>query len=448
MLDAPVQRALAKTIRIMVVPNITYAKNLEKDSYIQFLATTIKALNARRSDLFWDVLLPKPVPGITDLPNVFYVNYPVRTFAPTMRVHFDTKRFQELAGRFTDIDLLWSHLPEHTHQIHTTLANLTHHRPRYFGYSHWFDLPEVCTWEGGSFIENMSGILAMDWCYCNTQTQRGAVLDYAKTIFAPDVVTTLATKLRVLPPGVLDEDIVDAPNLKTEKIIVFNHRPEPYKDWPNMVRVFDRLWEHRQDFVVWVPLYGKSHSYPWLDATPMNKANYYAKLRTCRVGIGPRQKYEGWSVACTDGMMNGCPYILFDSLSYSELDPYGLSKYHTQEELLWHLNLYLDNEDFRNKEAERTLRHTRQALRHDLRMGVLSTDIDTLMAMLPRRHTDAYHRLVNLVQASGRMTKRELMTSHLNWGRSLPFTPYRRALLDHPNIFDEMGPDPAYVWKD
>ncbi len=44
-------------------------------------------------------------------------------------------------------------------------------------------------------------------------------------------------------------------------------------------------------------------------------------------------------------------------------------------------------------------------------------------------------------------TKEQLMKDHLNWGRGIPFTPYRRALLSHPHIYDTMGAVPNYQWN-
>ena len=36
----------------------------------------------------------------------------------------------------------------------------------------------------------------------------------------------------------------------------------------------------------------------------------------------------------------------------------------------------------------------------------------------------------------------------VGWGRGVKWTPYRRALMKHPNIFDVVDSEPKYVWKD
>ena len=36
----------------------------------------------------------------------------------------------------------------------------------------------------------------------------------------------------------------------------------------------------------------------------------------------------------------------------------------------------------------------------------------------------------------------------LGWGRGIKFTPYRRSLLAHPNIYDVNDSIPKYIWKE
>ena len=43
----------AKTIRILVYPNITYAKDLTKDSYVVYLTNAIRQLNRLRDCLLY-----------------------------------------------------------------------------------------------------------------------------------------------------------------------------------------------------------------------------------------------------------------------------------------------------------------------------------------------------------------------------------------------------------
>ena len=38
--------------------------------------------------------------------------------------------------------------------------------------------------------------------------------------------------------------------------------------------------------------------------------------------------------------------------------------------------------------------------------------------------------------------------SFVGWGRGIKWSPYRRALMKHPNIYDSNGENPTYSWKD
>ena len=55
-------------------------------------------------------------------------------------------------------------------------------------------------------------------------------------------------------------------------------------------------------------------------------------------------------------------------------------------------------------------------------------------------------KLLNDIEEKGMMTKRELITQR--WGSGIKFTPYRRALMKHPNVSDRRQRIPAYVWVD
>ena len=119
-------------VRILVYPNITFQRYLEKDSYIQVIKKLISLLNEIRSDLWFYLILPKEVESLS-FPNTTQLIYPLPTYPPTMRSHFNVGRFKKLIPPSLDIDLVFSHLPEHTHAIKNTLYTLTHHTPNFFG---------------------------------------------------------------------------------------------------------------------------------------------------------------------------------------------------------------------------------------------------------------------------------------------------------------------------
>ena len=55
-------KKLNKTVRVLVYPNITFQKDLEKDSYIQVIKNQIKLLNEIRDDLWFYLIHSVSIP--------------------------------------------------------------------------------------------------------------------------------------------------------------------------------------------------------------------------------------------------------------------------------------------------------------------------------------------------------------------------------------------------
>ena len=433
-----------KTKRILVYPNITYSKNYEQDSFVQVLMTMISGLNEIRDDLYWYVILPCYVKNL-DFENVKQFHIPIPSHPPTMRVHFDTDAMKPLLNAKWDYDLIFSHLPEHTLNVSNLIFNKSHHKPKIFGYSHWFDFENIVTWEKHVFLYNISGLLEMEFCYLNTDAQKKLVLEESKKYFNDDVITKLDNILRVHNPGIKSEDVVDSHKLNTDKVIVFNHRPWAYKNYDHFISLMKKLREQRQDFTVWVPLLDKSNI-DWITCEKYDKQEYYNRLSECRIGFSPKQTYAGWSVSTTDGMMNGLPFIMYDSDYYHELCPVS-DFFESDEEALKLLNHYLDDESCRNEMARQQLEYARTDLIYKDTLLRMSDDIDILMGDAKRvKSQDALGKIKNIIETEGTITKAELIKK-LNWGVNIAWNKYRNALLDDDKIYDIISDTPTYNYK-
>ena len=430
-----------KTVRILVYPNITFSENLEKDSYIQVIKNQIKLLNEIRDDLWFYMILPEPVPSLA-FDNVTQWYLPMPTYPPTMRSHVDVPKLQKMLNRVNDFDLVMSHLPEHTHALKNVLYNVTHHMPPVFGYCHWWDLREVVAWPKDSFLQNITGILEYDRCYLNTEHQKQMVLKQAKETFNDATIEKLDSILTVQHLGVNKEDIVSDINETPEKIIVFNHRPDTYKHFKQFIAVTDKLWEMRQDFKVWVPLLGKSNR-EYVVTDKGDKDWYYKQLQKCYVGFSPKQKYGGWSVSTTDGMMNGVPFIMYNDTYYKELYSEG-DFFDNDHEALTMLNTYLDDPKYRNEEAKKALDFVSSMVYKDEIIKMSEYMDDLLARQKVMGDSDKLKEIIEFIK-KGPVTKKEIM-DFVGWGRGIKWTPYRRALMKHPNIYDVLDEYPKYVW--
>ena len=441
--DIDKEVSLDKTIRVLVYPNITFAKDLEKDSYVQVMKNMIRELQDK--PIFWTILSPEHIDGL-DFPNTEQLMWELPTYPPAMRSHFDVTKFKKLMGHDRDFDLVMSHLPEHTHQLVNTLYNLTHHTPKVIGYAHWFDFDHVCVWAKDSFKQNICGLLEMEKCYINTQTQKNMVLEQARDHFNLQTIHQLDEILTVQYLGVMEEDIVRDMSVNIDNTIVFNHRPDAYKHYKEFIQLMDLLWEERQDFKVWVPLLGGKPDRPYLTNEELDKEGYYDKLKECSVGFSHKQKYLGWSVATTDGMMNGCPYIMYDGEYYHELFD-GADFFTTDQEALDLLNIYLDEPEHRMKKSYDAINHLRLNLLYKDNMEQMYKDFIEIIESTKPTLSDKTNELIEVIKQKGSITKKELFNEHCGWGRGIKFTPYRRGLLEHPNIFDVMDKMPTYNWK-
>jgi len=286
----------------------------------------------------------------------------------------------------------------------------------------------------------------------NTQAQKILVLEEAEKILSKANCAKLDEILTVQHPGIKKEDIIDDYKqfkIEYKKIIVFNHRPATYKDFDNFMATMDKLWEQRQDFKVWIPLL-ESPNRPYVYVTKYEKQKYYEELRRCCVGYSPKQLYGGWSVASTDGIMNGVPYIMYDALYYKELNPKA-DFFKTNDEAIKLLNLHLDNHYHRNEKSEEGLLYIRENL-------IYSTEIQQMLSYFDKivseekaitDRSNRYKEMIEIVKTKKLVSKYQL-TKWINNDRpyGVALNPYRRALLNHPNIYDGDGLEPHYIWKD
>ena len=78
----------------------------------------------------------------------------------------------------------------------------------------------------------------------------------------------------------------------------------------------------------------------------------------------------------------------------------------------------------------------------------MSTYMDSLLSKQKvMGDSDKLKDIINFIRDNKSVTKKELI-EWVGWGRGIKWTPYRRALMKHPNIFDVVDSEPKYVWKD
>jgi len=417
--------------KILVYPNITFQKDLEKDSYVVVLGNIIKEMNKIRNDLHWTIISPKLISSL-QFDNTEQLIVPQLTYPNSMRMSFPFKEVMTaIDWTRNDYDIVYSHLPEHTGQLKNLLYNTTNISPTIIGYTHWTEFKEITNYEyqvGLAF--NIIGLLQQEKCGINTEAQKQLVLKNAREQFNDDVVKQLD---EILEPHYLGWETPNYEKQTTDKnIIVYNHRPHTYKNYPWFLQQMDKLWEQRQDFEVWVPL-ADSKEKQYMTIDKYDRFGYFSKLSSCKVGVCCKQKYEGWAVSATDGMSVGVPYMFSDDGSYHELADDAGIYYKDSDEFLTLMNKVLDDENFRNEYSEKSLQRFENSKwdKQILKINdMFQTAIDSLQES---KETDSYKQILKIIKDKKSVTKRDI-TDELGWGIRIAFNSYRNRLRNEKDI--------------
>lgn len=333
--------------KVLVIPNITNASNIEKDSFVDVLYNHIIALD-KVGQYFFNVILPKPVRKL----NLENVKQHIAPFSGDM---MNQRAFPPLdlikIMKDTEYDVILSHLPDwvQTGRYKNSIST------KIIGYCHWWESktangidrrPGKAKWLWLPI--ELLGVHQMDTCYVNTQDQKSRILEQAKDIFNDEFIKELDNILVVWNLGLPNKLIVKKPSTQKRKVIVFNHRAAAYKGYPKFLELMREYRKRRDDFVVWIPQLNGQSPESWIDNSKAPKYEYYERLQDTMVGIQMRQTNYGWSVSGTDCMMNGTPMVWQESDCYREIDPNGLF-WNKKVDFFNILDKILDNDDYRNE---------------------------------------------------------------------------------------------------
>lgn len=415
--------------KILVWPNITFQQNLEQDSYVVVLHNIIKNLNAIRDDLFWTIVSPSHIRAL-EFENTEQLVYPFPSFPNTMRIHFDVFRVMKILDvRNKDYDLVYCHLPEQATALKNLLYNQFDIRPPFIGYAHFFEFPETVKFEMNNLLTAFGGICDMNFCGINTQAQKNLVLKHAEGLLSKPMLDTLDEVLQPQYLGNEDPSYNDhSATLDTKhKVIVFNHRPVPYKDYPWFLQQMDLLWEQRQDFRVWVPLADASDIPYLITGHNATRLEYMSNLSKCSFGVAGIQKYAGWSVSVTDGFSVGVPYLLSDEEYYHELA--GDAGIYFGTDFLEQANKMLDKPES-NKKVKKRYDELKWPNAIKSFNKVISGELGNLGTI---KQSESIKKILSFIKNKGYVTKKGIK-EHMGWGGGIRWDMYRNMLRNEACI--------------
>jgi hypothetical protein len=424
--------------KILVYPNITYMKDLEKDSYVVVLANVIREMNKVRDDIHWTILSPmksaKDEIKSLRFHNTLQLPIEFPSYPNAMRTHFDYNNFMKaLDWKNNEYDIVYSHLPEHTNLLANAIYNNTNMRPKFIGgYCHWFEVDENTAYSERLFIENISGILKMQECGVNSIWLKNLVIEKSKELFSDKVIKKLED---IIQPHYLGIDEISTGHNYKPKTILFNHRDNEYTGWSWFVKRMDELWEQRQDFKVYLTLADLNR--PYAERVKIHSRDDYLNfVRSMHMGVGCFQKYSAWSISTTDGLSQGVPYILPNGMCYPEMvgEQYPLLyKSNNAQSFKDTIENMLDNSYVRD-EANFYLEPNLNDFKWSERVPKWFNNwkfLDDLEIIGDK--SEAYPKIVEFIKKKKFVTKREI-TDYLNWGVRISLTAYRNKLREEKNI--------------
>ena len=419
--------------KILVYPNITYMRDLEKDSYVVVLRNVIKELNKVRDDIHWTIMSPGDIKSLT-FKNTTQIPINLPSYPNAMRCHFNYNEIKaNLRWKHTDYDVVYSHLPEHTLNMSNLLENDTNISPKYVGYCHWYEVDENTNNSKRMLMDNYNGMLEMEECGVNSIWLKELVLEKAKEWYNKETISKLD---KIIKPHYLGIDKINNVEVPTKKkTIIFNHRDNYYTGWTWFIDRMDELYKQRQDFTVYTTLADLDRPYA-KRVKISDRDEYLDFIRSMHVGVGTFQKYSAWSISTTDSLSMGVPYILPNKLCYPEMvgKDYPLL-YNGKNEFLQKVNGALDDDGSVDK-AKNYLKTKIEEFPWASRVpdwfggwNFLSPDKFDMIG----DKSESYNKIVDFIHKKKSVTKKEIL-DYLGWGVRISFSPYRNRLRTEPTI--------------
>jgi len=434
------------TYQILCVPNITSQNNLDKDSYVLVMHNVIKELNKIRDDLFFHLPITKFCKQL-DFDNTKQYIFKMPSFPNSMRAHYDFYQWNEvLNAKKIEMDIIWSHLPEQTTNIKNHCHNTYSQDIPVIGYSHWIENSEFApNWKTTFYHNNITGMLQMNKCGLNTQTQIDALLEEATEYYSQKTIDKLRNIMTPLYLGIETNKINGFPSFKTDKVIVFNHRTKEYRGWKHFIKIIQKLREQRQDFKVFCSMIDPSGiqilkktfddiSFFDFDG-PDNRDEYIRKLENCRFGFHGGSR---WAMSSQDGLCKGVPYVFEIGNETGELFGHKMETgFKTTDKAVELFNRMLDDNDWRNKQSQLAINHCGDVHSWGNRILPFNKMIDDAIDKQTSdmiQSGDKKDDIVDFIKTK-RMVDTKTMSDYLGWGKQIGFRRYRNYVRSIDGIY-------------
>ena len=455
--------------RLLLVPNhslIVFGGSIEQNSYSLFLENFLDLMNNQRQDVFWYILIPKLISNEKKLysnikkklnsNNSLFISLDIPKY-PQNQIHFNVNELrQKLKWRDYPIDIIFCHQLEITKHLKLFFKNDTNLDPPIVGYSHLMELPKL-DWKG-IFEYNIIGITEMVTCFINTNFQKQLIIEEARKIFSSSICGVLKEKLEVLPKLVVPSDIRPSKTGNYQKIIYWGDIAGRTKSFIEFRSSIEELRRKRTDFKVWIPLLKSNHQllkHDWIiNNDRINKRIFFKYLRSCCVGVSPKNQFDDWDKTILQGIKSGVPFIIHDSVTSKNL--YEESTfYKSNKDLIALLNKYLDDIQFRNLIVEKSIGELINKHNFLKKVKIINRLINKTINGVKSVHNAKTREIIKLIQKHKVISHKDLLSPrYLNWDMNVNFSGYRKAILSTGKIKEiefsikkSNSKNQGYPWK-
>ena len=455
--------------RLLLVPNhslIVFGGSIEQNSYSLFLENFLELMNNQRQDVYWYILIPKLISNEKKLysnikkklnsNNSLFISLDIPKY-PQNQIHFNVNELrQKLKWRDYPIDIIFCHQLEITKHLKLFFKNDTNLDPPIVGYSHLMELPKL-DWKG-IFEYNIIGITEMVTCFINTNFQKQLIIEEARKIFSSSICGVLKEKLEVLPKLVVPSDIRPSKTGNYQKIIYWGDIAGRTKSFIEFRSSIEELRRKRTDFKVWIPLLKSNHQllkHDWIiNNDRINKRIFFKYLRSCCVGVSPKNQFNDWDKTILQGIKSGVPFIIHDSVTSKNL--YEESTfYKSNKDLIALLNKYLDDIQFRNLIVEKSIGELINKHNFLKKVKVINRLINKAINGVKSVHNAKTREIIKLIQKHKVISHKDLLSPrYLNWDMNVNFSGYRKAILSTGKIKEiefsikkSNSKNQGYPWK-
>lgn len=448
---------------VLVIPNITFQKELEQDSFVKVMSEIISSFQKfSKMKLWFHIPLPKYCKSL-DFENVtqYFIEFP--TYPNSMRGHFNHYDWLKIIDwKNQDFDIVYSHLPEQTLNVTNLLANVTNIGTiPVIGYCHWTETKDFATYDKNFLLNNINGVLEMNSCGYNTQNQIDDIIKEVSNIYSDKTIQKLKNIMQPIYLGIDGSDKYLFINDSPKRVIVFNHRQNSYRKFDFFIEAIKLLREKRQDFDVWCSM-SDNVDLDYVKSFPLpDKESYYKELNNSYIGVVCGNR---WAVSVQDGLSNGLPYVFEDTPELNELFAGNTElsnnlMYSGINGLVNILDKLLSDSAFRNKMAQKSLNFSNSFYWENKIQAIEKQFSDAFDSKKAIKKSDRKDDIVSYIKKMRQVSKSQLM-KHLGWGVGIKFANYRKYIMDNPNIEITRFPDKIfegdfhnkqteyYVWKD